>query len=233
MRHLRTLLVLLGTMLALGAGSTATALPLQPSRAAAPAQPGAVHHPRPPSCPTTDRTPATNRPPAPPLNRYYLGDWRLGPKNLPQHGPLARMLRGYERLDGYTPASFLACYWNDATAGWWYPSPDGWVLINGVPLKVQVELEPGQKVDLFGSGFGNFLAPAGTPFAQRALPPSNLNTLDPAYPFGYHLYEVVEPFTVEAGPARAWFGQPGGGIQYRTAQTIPQLVTAGKLKTLN
>ncbi|WP_371350588.1 TNT domain-containing protein [Streptomyces malaysiensis] len=100
-------------------------------------------------------------------------------------------------------------------------------------LHTTVRLKVGQKVDLFGSGFGHFLAPAGTPYAERALPPSNLNTLDPAYPNGYHLYEVTQSFLVEAGPIRSWFGQPGFGLQYLTGPSIPQLVAAGNLRPLN
>ncbi|WP_030543028.1 TNT domain-containing protein [Streptomyces albus] len=231
MRPLRHLLVLLGTLLSLCAATPASALAGPPAATGAPASgTHAYHHP---VCPTTDRVAGTTRPPDPRLQRYYLGDWRFGPRHLPHHGPIGRMLRGYDRLGGLSPERFLACYWNEPTAGWWYPDPDGWVLVNGRPLKIGIELRAGQKVDLFGSGFGNFLAPAGTPFAERAIPPSNLNTIDPRYPFGYHLYEVAEPFTVEAGPARAWFGQPGGGLQYKTGLSVPDLVAAGKLRPLN
>lgn len=232
MRLLRHLIVVLGALLLLSGGVSATAQPTAPASAAADRAdtPAAG---RPPSCPTTDRVGGTNRPPDPPLQEYYLDDWRLGPEKLPRSGAIGRMLKGYERLDDLTADRFLACYWNEETSGWWYPDPDGWVLVGGKPLKVSVELQAGQKVDLFGSGFGRFLAPAGTPYAKRALPPSNLNTLDPRYPFGYHLYEVVRPFTVEAGPIRPWFGQPGYGLQYKTGPAIPDLVRDGYLRPLN
>ncbi|MEU9793282.1 TNT domain-containing protein [Streptomyces sparsogenes] len=252
MRALRHLLVVLGALLLLSAGAPVMAMPGTPAPAAVradtapvaapdpkdlkdPDDLGGPHGPdgrEPVPCPTTDRVGAHNTPP-PPWQRYFQNDWRLGPAQLPRTGPIGRMLKGYERLDHMSSAEFLACYWDDDTSGWWYPSPDGWVLINGTPLHVTVTLQPGQKVDLFGSGFGHFLAPAGTPFAERALPPSNLNTLDPAYPFGYHLYEVTQPIVVEAGPARPWFGQPGLGLQYLTGPSIPQLVTDGKLRPLN
>lgn len=258
MRALRHLLVVLGALLLLSAGAPVMAMPGTPAPAAVRADTAPVaapdpkdlkdpdglgdpHGPNGPNdpngrdpapCPTTDRVGAHNTPP-PPLQRYFQNDWRLGPVPLPRSGPIGRMLQGYQRLDHMSPAQFLACYWDDATSGWWYPSPDGWVLVNGHPLHVTVTLQPGQKVDLFGSGFGHFLAPAGTPYAERALPPSNLNTLDPAYPFGYHLYEVTQPIVVEAGPARPWFGQPGLGLQYLTGPSIPQLVAAEALRPLN
>ncbi|QMU78290.1 TNT domain-containing protein [Streptacidiphilus sp. PB12-B1b] len=94
-------------------------------------------------------------------------------------------------------------------------------------------LRSGQLVDLFGSGRGNFLAPAGTPYAKRAIPPSNLEAHDAAYPVSYHLHRVITPFTVEAGPIRPWFGQPGLGLQYMTSTRIPDLVASKLLQTLN
>ncbi|MEU8826038.1 TNT domain-containing protein [Streptomyces sp. NPDC048636] len=247
MRVLRHVLVVLGSLLLLCSGGSAVAQPaagfvamgLVPSSTEAGTSdphtgtgPGGGNG-RPASCPSADRVGGTN---SAPVNTqpYYQGDWRLGPAYLPRTGPIGRMLEGYQRLDGYrTSAAFLNCYWNQTTNGWWYPYPDGWTLLNGEPLKTTISLRTGQKVDLFGSGFGHFLAPAGTPYAERALPPSNLNTLDTNYPFGYHLYKVSKPFLVEAGPIRPWFGQPGEALQYLTGPSVAQLVAAGNLTPLN
>ncbi|MER7790384.1 TNT domain-containing protein [Streptomyces sp. NPDC097640] len=229
MRALRHVLAVLGVLFLLCGAVPAAAQPgVSPAATTRAKPPGGEPVP----CPITDRVGVNTRPPAP-FQRYYEGDWRLGPAELPRSGPIAEMLKGWGRLDHLSSSEFLECYWDDAASGWWYPDPDGWVLINGTPLHVTVTLRPGQKVDLFGSGFGHFLAPAGTPFAERALPPSSLNTLNPAFPFGYHLYEVVQPFTVEAGPIRPWFAQPGEGLQYLTGPSIPQLVAAGNLRELN
>jgi hypothetical protein len=189
-----------------------------------------------PPCPTEHRAPPSiTTPPTPHYPQgYFLDDWRLGPKYLPPNPPIGPLLRNYERTDRLTPQDFLSCYWNDRIHGWWFPDNNGFLLDdNGQPIKVTQQLRPGQLVDLFGSGFGRFLAPAGTPYAERALPPSNLDTFDNAFPFGYHLYEVVQPITVEAGPIRPWFGQPGLGLQYNTSEPISQLVANGSLKTLN
>ncbi|QKV93695.1 TNT domain-containing protein [Streptomyces sp. NA02950] len=249
MRVLRHVLVVLGSLLLLCSGGSAVAQPAAGFVAmglvpAAPAGTPSDQHStgsrpssgssRPVPCPTRDRVGGTNMAPGPAQQRYFQGDWRLGPAYLPRTGAIGRMLEGYQRLDGYrSSAAFLDCYWNERTGGWWYPYPDGWTLLNGEPLKTTVTLRAGQKVDLFGSGFGHFLAPAGTPYTERALPPGNLNTLDPDYPFGYHLYRVTKPFLVEAGPIRPWFGQPGQGLQYLTGPSIPQLVAAGNLTPLN
>lgn len=253
MRVLRHVLAVLGSLLLLCSSGPAVAQPatgllaagLAPVAAPAPAAaPTADPRPagggdgggkgHPPPCPRTDRIGGTNTAPNPAHERYYKGDWRLGPAQLPRRGAIGRMLEGYERLDHFSSAAaFLRCYWDEETGGWWYPYPDGWTLLNGAPLHTTISLKVGQRVDLFGSGFGHFLAPAGTPYAERALPPSNLDTYDPAYPNGYHLYEVTRPFLVEAGPIRPWFGQPGYGIQYLTGPSIPQLVAAGNLRPLN
>lgn len=74
-----------------------------------------------------------------------------------------------------------------------------------------VELPPGLLVDRFGALHGRWLFPAGTPFAQRSLPP---NLLDPVRPqVGRRVFLVVEPVEVLAGRVAPWFGQPGGGLR--------------------
>ena len=179
-------------------------------------------------CPTAHRGRGSNSAPPTAYQRYYLNDWRLGPKFLPRKGALGMMLRGYQRTDHTSAYRFLACYWQTdpqtKKSGWWYPDNNGFVLRNGKPVEHSVTLRKGQLVDLFGSGNGNFLAPAGTPYAKRAIPPSNLDTFVKNYPYEYHLYRVLKPFTVQAGPIRPWFGQPGLGLQYLTKSAVSDLV---------
>ncbi|MFF5511959.1 TNT domain-containing protein [[Kitasatospora] papulosa] len=189
-------------------------------------------------CPTDARTRGTNGAPTTPLEEYYLDDWRLGPQVLPRTGAIGAMLRDYHRTGPTSAYWFLGCYWQtnptSGESGWWYPDHDGFVLDRaGNPVKKNLTLRVGQLVDLFGSGRGNFLAPAGTPYAKRAIPPSNLVTYTTDYPNSYHLYRVTEAFTVEAGRIRPWFGQPGLGIQYKTDQRVSELVNAEKLEALN
>jgi hypothetical protein len=50
------------------------------------------------------------------------------------------------------------------------------------------------------------IAPRLLPASRRCQPSKRLQPL-----FNYHLYEVTAPFTVEAGPIRPWFNQPGLG----------------------
>jgi hypothetical protein len=85
-------------------------------------------------------------------------------------------------------------------------------------------LQEGTKVDRFGSGFGRFTSPPGTPFPERGLPPENLTGNN------YHQYEVVRPIPVWEGPIAEAMGQPGGGIQYFMSHPVVDLVNAGYLR---
>ncbi|OBG91351.1 hypothetical protein A5697_00435 [Mycobacterium sp. E3251] len=75
-------------------------------------------------------------------------------------------------------------------------------------------LKPGAVLGRFGSPFGSYLAPEGTPFAELSLPPES--ALKP-----YYQYVVKDPtalppgYHVEQSQVAPWFHQPGGGIQYR------------------
>lgn len=170
--------------------------------------------PRPPLCPATGIAGSRTDGPAVRLESYFLDDWHLGPVPLPGTGPVAGLVRDYQRTGTLTPQDFLACYW-DPTAfgglgGWRYPPDDGFAA-NPVPIT----LRAGQVLDRFGPNNGRFLAPFGARYSQRALPPSNLDTFDQRYANDYHVFRVLKPFVDDGGAAAAWFDQSGGGIQYR------------------
>ena len=191
-------------------------------------------------------------PPSPPAGPYLLMNVRLGPKYLPLRGPVAKMLVGYIRYDDSAPYTFIACYWKTTPyANWRYPSDNGFVVVDGKPVEHTITLRPGQEIDLFGnpgskdptgSSGGQFLSPAGTPYEDRALPPTNLDTYPGNHPFNYYLYKVVKKFSVLSGPIAPWFDQPGGGIQDYLGDTkgpglpdspgIANLVKAGYVKVL-
>jgi hypothetical protein len=147
------------------------------------------------------------------------GDWRFGPVRLPKTGILGGILSGYQRFGPLTPVEFLNTWWNPAAdsgrGDWKYPPDQGFAHdSNGHVLAAKVTLHPGDLVDRFGDEFGQYLAPAGAKFAQRALPPSSLNTSDPRYPYNYHLYRVKMDTVVCSGPQAPAFEQPGQGVQY-------------------
>jgi nicrotizing toxin Mtb-like protein len=154
---------------------------------------------------------------------YYLaGDGRLGPQTLPATGVLAGILHGYHRLGGMTVAAFLSQYWkaSGATGGWIYPPSQGFAVgRNGRPQESVQPVQPGQDIDRFGGEHGTFLSPQGVPFARRALPPQSLDGTPPQA-CDYHDYAVIRRFRVEAGPAAAWFAQPGHGTQYKLDPTL-------------
>jgi hypothetical protein len=85
-----------------------------------------------------------------------------------------------------------------------------------------VVLREGTELDRFGSPEGRVLAPAGTPFRRRSLPPEYLAE-------GYRRYRVLRPLPVWRAVSAAWFGQPGGGERYRATYPVADLVALGWL----
>ncbi len=151
---------------------------------------------------------------------YLGGDYRLGPANTPDDaGPVALELIGYWRLAGLTPQQFIAHYWDAKANSWKYPPDNGFLIVAGQPVEFSLGLKPGERLDRFGSPFGGFLAPAGTPYWGRSLPPSSLDDAT-GFTCNYHTYKVVKAFKVEAGPAAPAFGQPGLGLQYQLVASL-------------
>jgi hypothetical protein len=103
-----------------------------------------------------------------------------------------------------------------------YPPNGGFA---GAPTRVH--LLPGTVIDRFGgTGFSRFFAPPGTPASMRSLPPGSQQTLK-------RVFEVIKPLEVEVGIAQPWFGQPGGGIQYRTPVDLDVLLRRGILREIS
>ena len=94
-----------------------------------------------------------------------------------------------------------------------YPPNDGAV---GTPKTII--LKAGSIiVDRYGMDTGQYLSPMGTPYEQRSLPRGSKNR-------EYHVYQVVKDIeNVRAAEISAWFGQPGGGIQYKLPKRIIEL----------
>jgi hypothetical protein len=155
----------------------------------------------------------------------YDGDPRLGPAALPTFGPVGLELRNYDRFGGLTPQQFLSTYWDPAASGgqggWRFPPANGFRIgPDGRPVEQVLPLRPGQRIDRYGSEFGAFLAPAGLPYANRAIPPQSLDNRDAPATCNYHLYLVVREFRVDGGPIAPGLGQPGGGVQYLLVSSL-------------
>jgi hypothetical protein len=180
-------------------------------------------------------------------NQFLNGDSRLGPEQLPSAGEIGQLVRGYDPLAGLTAQAFINTYWdptaNGGSGGWRYPPDDGYLIANGKPVEYPLPLGVGQDVDRFGSEFGAFLAPEGTPYAERALPPMSLDNFDAAFTCNYHEYRVVRSFRVDSGPIAPGFGQRGLGRQYQldsslvpgapTRLTVVWLVDHGYLERID
>jgi hypothetical protein len=160
--------------------------------------------------------------------------------------PLSAAVHGYDRLGGLCPGDFLAKWWDATARSYIYPPQNGFQL-----NKANQPLTVGMRLDRFGSEYGFFISPAGAPYNQRTLPPSNLDTpaSDLSYPYNYHVYVVVKEFDVLSGPIAGmytypfcieqitnsyflgWFGQPGQGTQYQTHSNIRTLVSLNLVAT--
>jgi len=171
---------------------------------------------------------------------YVCGDPRLGPLVLPSCLPLTSLVDGesfYRRFGGLCPGEFLSAWTNYAVpgqTGWFmYPFADGFANTTaGVPIRGRITLKSGMFLDHFGGATGTFVAPARSPYDQRALPPANLDfdaKNGSQFPFNYHVYEVKKPIVVVGGPVTPWFGQPGFGTQFQLPGPISDLVSDGIL----
>ncbi|KAJ7775520.1 hypothetical protein B0H16DRAFT_1713106 [Mycena metata] len=154
---------------------------------------------------------------------FLCGDRRLGPASLPTTSGLGSLLHRYDRLGGLCPDEFLAKWTLNGTIQ--YPPFDGFQLsTGGTPIEGNGTLSRGMLLDRFGKPNGKFLAPVDTPFGQRSLPPSSLETST-----NYHVYRVeTDTITVLTGTIAPWFGQPGQGTQYELppGTTVQSLLDA-------
>ena len=151
----------------------------------------------------------------------YLDDARLGPKRVPNAGPVARLLRGWQRLAGFSPSGYLRLFYDAVAKSWRYPPQGGYQLTPlGVPVVGPATLIEGQLVDRFGSEGGTYLSPQGTPYGARGIPPESLNPFPGGEPCNYYRYRVLKPFSVNAGPIAPALGQPGFGLQYVLSSTL-------------
>ncbi|KAF2817354.1 uncharacterized protein BDZ99DRAFT_493191 [Mytilinidion resinicola] len=169
---------------------------------------------------------------------YICGDPRLGPVSLPTALPLASLAgsaSSYHRFGGMCPGDFLARYTDPTTGFFVYPILNGFHTSTiGAPIAANMTLQRGTLLDRFGSERGNFMSPAGSPYAQRSLPPSNLDAAPGAeFPWNYHVYEVEVPFVVLAGPIAPWFGQVGLGVQFQMEKSVQRLVEGGWIGRVN
>ena len=88
-----------------------------------------------------------------------------------------------------------------------------------------VTLPAGTEVDRLGTGEGNVVWVARTPWPLRSLPPDHAERPYAAFA----LLRPVEALVGEAGP---WFGQPGGGTAFVLPRSVDSLLADGALRRL-
>lgn len=108
--------------------------------------------------------------------------------------------------------------WVDAKVQISWPPDDGCRF----PPTAQT-LHVGALIDRFGSEGGTFFSPRGEPYTARAVP-YVCRQMD------YRVYRVVKPIQVKTCKAAAWFGEPGGAIQFQAAEPAFKLAAAGIIK---
>lgn len=203
----------------------------------APAPTAADAAPQPHPGDPASASPSVSGAPAPEAQPPVHNPPPLGPAEIDHAAPGGDLApANYDRFGGESPSQFVEKYWDadhlnewDGSRGaWHYPPQDGFDTAPGVPAPRAVELPAGYRFDRFGGPAGDFVAPEGTGFAERALPPDSL-----AKP--YHVYELMKPFDADsgaplAGRAAAWFEQTGGGIQFKLPRSVEWLIDHGYLR---
>ncbi|MFI0976110.1 glycohydrolase toxin TNT-related protein [Streptomyces sp. NPDC021093] len=155
-----------------------------------------------------------------------------------------KLMAGYKPFGNLTIEEWFHQFWNKGTG--WVNYPDR---AAGFPDGFQGPSKPhspkvGEEMDRFGTPGkitkdaagklsvegGGFLAPKdGTPYSQRALPPANVSADKTAMGGGYHVYKWTRDWgkaeadrygTIEGGKIAPWFGQPGGGVQYKLPKSV-------------
>jgi hypothetical protein len=95
----------------------------------------------------------------------------------------------------------------------YYPSSNGFV-----GTTISTTLKRGTLIDRFGgSVYSRFFSPVGTAQQARSLPP--FTATQPLRTF-----EVLKPMQVQSGYVAPWYGQPGLGVQYRSSETLGELI---------
>jgi uncharacterized protein YukE len=121
----------------------------------------------------------------------------LPAETVTEGGAPLSVMRGWDPMGGFSPDDFVSHFGTPDTRIW--PGNDGFPS-GYVPQPAH--LPEGTIIDRFGSEYGRYLAPDGTAFADRALPPEQMGgdynrymVTGKALPPGWQLTEgPVEPF---------------------------------------
>lgn len=104
-----------------------------------------------------------------------------------------------------------------------YPTNDG-----AIGKTWSEVLSVGTKITRYGRTTGKYTAPVGTPFVNRAMPYTEAEYSDTE-----HQYIVVKPLPVQTSVIAPAFNKVGGGIQYKTEESIQYYLDEGYLKEVD
>jgi hypothetical protein len=103
----------------------------------------------------------------------------------------------------------------------YYPANGGFV---GEPTPTTLDV--GTRIDRYGSPYGKYASPEGTPYYQRSLPPGSDGK-------PYSIYELTKPLRVQSGTVAPAFGELGGGTQYLLPRSVRGLIDDAFLKEVS
>lgn len=93
-------------------------------------------------------------------------------------------------------------------------------------LQENQTLRKGTIIDRYGSEYGKYTSPEGTPYDSRSLPYKN-------NPHMYNKYRVIQDLDgVDTSTIAEAFNRGGGGIQYQLPQSVKELVKLGYLERI-
>lgn len=104
-----------------------------------------------------------------------------------------------------------------------YPTNDG-----AIGKTWSEVLSVGTKITRYGRTTGKYTAPVETPFVNRAMPYTEAEYSDTE-----HQYIVVKPLPVQTSVIAPAFNKVGGGIQYKTEESIQYYLDEGYLKEVD
>ena len=103
-----------------------------------------------------------------------------------------------------------------------YPLNDGFV---GEPEKITLKVGE-MLVDRYGPVYGGYVSPKNVSFEARALPRTTKIEEYSVFVIKKDIKDVL------SGGAAAWFGEPGGGTQYKLPLGTKQLLKEGYLEVM-
>lgn len=157
-----------------------------------------------------------------------MRDPHVHPTNADVVEPDYLPFRGYDGPEQFLDQFSLPDPKNPGGQTWDWPPHRG--AVPGSEVRTTLDPSTSLSLDRIGGPDGTYFSPDGTPFGQRALPPDRLNFQRTSYEIDPNNSFVQSGrFTVERSEIAPWFGQDGGGVQYRFFSPTGKELTQAEL----